>query len=103
MQKSDHGHSYQAVAWIPMDVVASTVNDLIHSTDNTAQLLNVVHPRPTSWNDIFTSVNTELATQLPFVPYAQWLDKLSALASDASIEQMKEVVSQLRYTPSDER
>lgn len=80
-----------------MDVVASTICDLVLSQEQPPLLLNVVHPRPVLWDDILKSVSAELAADLPLVPYAVWFTKLSALASEASIEQMREVVSRLRY------
>lgn len=39
-------------------------------------LVNVVHPQPVSWSDVFGAINDALDTRLPFIAYDEWLIRL---------------------------
>lgn len=82
----------QTEAWIPMDTVAGAVLNLVLSRESPPDVLNVVHPRPARWTEVFGTINDALGAQLPFVPYAQWLAKLEALATNADNGQLEAVV-----------
>ncbi|KAJ3555784.1 hypothetical protein NM688_g2384 [Phlebia brevispora] len=79
------------VSWIPMDAVANIVLDLIVSEEKPAPLLNVVHPRPVPWNEVYSAVNDALDTRLPFVPYHVWISKLEALSVTATPEDLDHI------------
>lgn len=73
--------------------------ELILSSDRAPDLLNVVHPRPALWSDVLGAINSALGTQLPSVPYAQWLAKLEALGAHAGSAQLEAVVSHIYIYP----
>ncbi|THG96088.1 hypothetical protein EW026_g5678 [Hermanssonia centrifuga] len=79
------------VSWIPMDAVADTVLDLIVSPNDPSLVLNVVHPRPSPWNDVIKAINEELRQRLPLVPYAQWIGKLEVLSADPDPQQLENI------------
>ena len=79
-----------------MDAVAETVLDLIVSEAQPAPLLNVVHPRPSPWHEVYANVNEALGAHLPFVPYHEWISKLEALAITATPQDLERIVSLLR-------
>lgn len=76
-----------------MDAVAETVLDLIVSKEEPAPLLNVVHPRPVLWHDVYANVDAALGTHLPFVPYDVWISKLEALSANATPKDLEDIVS----------
>ncbi|TFY82198.1 hypothetical protein EWM64_g1812 [Hericium alpestre] len=65
----------EAVSWIPVDVAASTLLDMLGSSE---PVLHLVHPNPTTWFDI--AVHTSTALRLPLAPYDEWLARLRAQA-----------------------
>ncbi|KAF7798276.1 hypothetical protein EIP86_009494 [Pleurotus ostreatoroseus] len=71
-----------SASWIPMDAVAQLCSDLVFTTNAPPRLVNVVHPDPVTWRHVFEAINSSLDADLPFVPMAQWLGKLEALAGD---------------------
>ncbi len=79
-----------------MDAVADTVLDLIVSPNDPSLVLNVVHPRPSPWNDVIKAINEELRQRLPLVPYAQWIGKLEVLSADPDPQQLENIVSVLQ-------
>ena len=77
-----------------MDAVAGTLVDVALSTAP-PPLVNVVHPRPVPWGDIFGSVNKELALGLPTVPFAEWFKLLEERAAGAGAPELEKVVRAL--------
>ncbi|KAJ3555779.1 hypothetical protein NM688_g2383 [Phlebia brevispora] len=71
-----------SASWVPMDAVANLTLDLIFSADTPPPLVNVVHPHPVTWLDIFGAIDEVLGNNLPFVPMSEWVGKLEVLASD---------------------
>ena len=76
-----------------MDAVAGAVLDLIVSEDQPAALLNVVHPRPIPWHDVYAAVDDALDAHLPFVPYHTWLSILEDRSLTATPEDIEHIVS----------
>lgn len=77
-----------------MDAVADLTLDLMFASSNPSHVVNVVHPKPITWRDIFSAINIAAGSNLPFVPIDEWLGKLEALASDlGSQEHLEKVVS----------
>jgi hypothetical protein len=67
------------VDWLPVDVAAAAILDIAKHTGNSPRpvtYLNLVHPKPTPWNDIFKMVADHL--QLDLVPYDKWSELLGA-------------------------
>ncbi|CAL1703617.1 unnamed protein product [Somion occarium] len=68
------------VSWIPVDVVASAVVEITHSSSATSDVLNIVHPQPVPWNNVFSDIAKTLGSMsgqpVQLVPYADWLAKL---------------------------
>lgn len=56
-------------------------------------MINVVHPRPVSWDHILKLINDALGAQLPMVPYGDWLAKLEALNQNPSSQILADFVS----------
>lgn len=86
----------QAVSWLPMDVVVSSVMNVACKVSSPPAVMNIVHPLPVSWRTIFEYVSaaakelcvTQLA--LPLVSCSQWLGLLST--ERCTEEHMRDVV-----------
>lgn len=67
------------------------------SGDTGADVLNLVHPRPVTWNQIFTDIATILSVELKvgllLVPYSQWISKLDQYSASPTEEDLMTVVS----------
>jgi len=68
-----------SVSWLPTDKAAGAIVDSLHarwdSTDGEKyRYLNLVHPHPTSWNTVFSSMATQLS--LPLVPFKTWVENV---------------------------
>ncbi|RPD77318.1 acetyl-CoA synthetase-like protein [Lentinus tigrinus ALCF2SS1-7] len=71
----------QDLTWVPVDVVASTLQDMaMVETDERA--LHLVSPEPVPWNSVFIPIAERLG--VPAVPYAEWLARLENSAVVAS-------------------
>ncbi|GBE89735.1 acetyl-CoA synthetase-like protein [Sparassis crispa] len=68
------------VAWLPVDITASAILDMVGSK-TVEPVLNLVHPRPVPWDSLFAPAAARLS--LPLVPYAEWLARLEAAAAAA--------------------
>lgn len=66
---------------IPLDLAA---NAIIELRDSTVQTVHVAHPKPTSWNVMFTYIAKTL--NVPLAPYPQWLSRLEASESEQAVE-----------------
>lgn len=72
------------MTWLPVDAAATAFLDLLKHSGNASPAppiayLNLVHPRPTPWNDLFKSVADHL--QLDFIPYNKWTELLRSKAN----------------------
>lgn len=56
------------------------------------RLVNVVHPRPTTWDAVLRGVMAGLAALLPVVPAAAWVQRLDALAASGDAGAVARVV-----------
>ncbi|THH28492.1 hypothetical protein EUX98_g5704 [Antrodiella citrinella] len=72
------------VDWTPLDIAAQTVVDAVESPEPLPTLVNIVHPRPTRWSDVFAAVNTTLGGHLHVVPFSKWLSKVEAHSANAT-------------------
>ena len=79
-----------------MDALSSAVVDVILTTGPLPRLLNVIHPHPVAWRDIFNAINKASGASLPFVPYSEWLTRLEEVATqETSQEVFEQIVSHL--------
>ncbi|KAJ7236051.1 acetyl-CoA synthetase-like protein [Mycena haematopus] len=77
------------VAWIPPEAVAQTIVDVALSTEKPPFAVNLVHPRPVSWDFIISAMaNT---AQLPLVPFADWVQQLQDRSTTASAEDIEKI------------
>ena len=79
------------MTWIPVDDVAAAVSDLLFAP-TLPPLLNVVHPKPVSWEAIMNVICAELKVSLGIVPLKDWLDRVETLSHNASSQVMNDVV-----------
>lgn len=85
-----------------MDAVATMVLDLVTSSAPLPPLVNVVHPRPTSWKDVFQNINLNLdRTPLRLVPFDDWLRAVEDRAVSCSAKDLERLVRAFRtYFPT---
>ena len=80
-----------------MDAVSQAILDVAWSAQS-PPALNVVHPRPVSWNAIMTNINDAIVeegikdSRLPTVTFGAWVKELENHATGASSETMKNIV-----------
>jgi len=81
------------VAWVPMDIAAQTICDIVASPPSTTlpDVLNIVHPHPTSWASILQAINASLGEPLPIVSFAEWLAKVEASSPGADAHDLENV------------
>lgn len=77
-----------------MDAVARAVVDVVLGRE-APELINVVHPRPAKWSDVFGAMQAELGVTLPFVPFDEWVKRLEAVADNASASDLEKIVGSL--------
>ena len=83
----------QSVAFIPLDAIGHAYVDWVLSRDEMPRLVNVVHPRPTSWDVILRGLRAELGEGLPRVTLAEWVAKLEAYSDSPTEEDLSRIVS----------
>ena len=82
-----------------MDLVASSILDLTLSGKAYPPAINILHTRPIQWNTALRHiadalVQEEVTSQLPFVPFPEWVSSLEKRAQPSPREKdMTEVVS----------
>ncbi|KAK7464742.1 hypothetical protein VKT23_005948 [Stygiomarasmius scandens] len=68
------------VSWLPIDIAADAFIDVIfHSGTANSTYLNLIHPNPASWHDLFTEISQSRGN-LSLVPYVQWYTALNDLS-----------------------
>ena len=86
-------HLPQPVSWIPLDAIGSMYLDLLTSDETLPSVINVVHPRPTTWKEMLHGIWEELGASLPFVTLEEWVKRLDALPTAVSNEELQKIVS----------
>ncbi|TFY54704.1 hypothetical protein EVJ58_g8699 [Rhodofomes roseus] len=71
-------NSNNVVSWVPMDVVARTVVDVVLGPES-PELINVVHPHPVKWIVVFEAIQDELGVALSFISFHEWVNQLEAV------------------------
>ncbi|KAI0318579.1 acetyl-CoA synthetase-like protein [Amylostereum chailletii] len=67
------------VSWVPVDVAASVLLEMAHSS---SPVLHLISPHPAQWNAIFSAFGKQLG--LPLLPYAEWLARVQTVVSSPS-------------------
>lgn len=86
-------------SWLPMHAVSQTLLDIAFLVQSPPPALNIVHPRPVSWNYIISSISQALVqegvtpTKLPFDDFQSWFFQLESRSADASEKDIQELVS----------
>ena len=75
-----------------MDAVANAVVDLVVGR-KVPELINVAHPRPVKWSDVFGAMQTELGVALPYISIDAWVKRLEVIADNVSASDLERVVS----------
>jgi hypothetical protein len=78
---------------MPLDAIGQAYVDWVLSRQDLPDLVNVVHPRPTTWDIIYRGIREELGNNLPLIPLKEWLAKLEARLADATPEDLAAIVS----------
>ncbi|KZP28667.1 putative aminoadipate reductase [Athelia psychrophila] len=88
----------QGVAsWLPMDVVSQAILDVALSKQSPSIVLNIVHPRPSQWSTIITSVANALHRAgvaehcLPLIPFKEWFERLEQRSKGANADEMAKI------------
>ncbi|KAJ7214255.1 acetyl-CoA synthetase-like protein [Mycena haematopus] len=77
------------VAWIPPEAVSRTIVDAALSADKPPFAVNLVHPRPVSWDFIISTMAD--TAQLPLVPFADWVQQLQDRSAKATAEDIEKI------------
>ncbi|KAF7357193.1 Acetyl-CoA synthetase-like protein [Mycena sanguinolenta] len=77
------------VAWVPPQAVSQTIVDAAVRGERTPFAINLVHPRPVTWDFVMSTMASTL--QLPMIPSAQWLQQLQHKSGKATDEDMKRI------------
>jgi hypothetical protein len=77
-----------------MDAVATAITEMVLSKEQLSPVVNVSHPNPVAWTEIFTHINTSFGgPPLRIVPFDQWLNAVEVLGSQGSPEDLRCLVS----------
>ncbi|KIJ66073.1 hypothetical protein HYDPIDRAFT_27271 [Hydnomerulius pinastri MD-312] len=78
-------------SWMPAHEVASAVVDVAFAKEVPPQALNIVNPRPATWNDIVRALRDYLVKRkelkpdgLKLVPFGEWIELVAKRAEGAS-------------------
>jgi hypothetical protein len=77
----------QFVTWLPVDVAAVAMLDLLKSSPKVSSpctYVNLVHPHPVEWNKLFEVASNHLQVEL--VPYKDWLERLRSFKDRGTAE-----------------
>ncbi|THH28493.1 hypothetical protein EUX98_g5705 [Antrodiella citrinella] len=72
------------VDWTPLDIAARTIVDTVETPGPLPAFVNLVHPRPSRWSDVFAAVNNCLGGYLHVVPFSEWLRNVEAHSANAT-------------------
>ncbi|TFK33797.1 hypothetical protein BDQ12DRAFT_715644 [Crucibulum laeve] len=86
------------ISWLPMDVAAQVILDVGYSADSPSMALNLVHPKPITWECIIGEIRNAMASSskltvgsIPLVSFGEWHANLENHARDASEEDLKHI------------
>ncbi|KAJ7144760.1 putative aminoadipate reductase [Mycena crocata] len=76
-------------AWLSPEAVAHAIVDVALHPEASPFAINLVHPRPVRWDVVMSSMAN--IAQLRLVPFADWVQKLQALSTNATAEDMEAI------------
>ncbi|GJE88440.1 acetyl-CoA synthetase-like protein [Phanerochaete sordida] len=76
--------------WVPLDAIGEAYVDWVTADGALPAFVNVVHPRPTSWDVVLRGLREELGW-LPVVPLDVWVAKLDAMSGVATADDLARV------------
>lgn len=81
-----------------MDAVCQAIVDIAFTAEVPPLALNLVHPQPVPWNDIFRAIATSLGdvkheAPLPLIPIRDWVARLDKVATSTEEGDMQKIVS----------
>ncbi|KAF8215602.1 hypothetical protein K438DRAFT_1748527 [Mycena galopus ATCC 62051] len=77
------------VAWLPPAAVSRTIIDAALSTERLPFAVNLVHPRSVPWDFVMSAMASE--TQLPMIPFADWVQQLQDRSAQATAEDIADI------------
>ncbi|KAJ7696821.1 acetyl-CoA synthetase-like protein [Mycena rosella] len=77
------------VAWITPEAVAGTIVDAALNTEKSPFAINLVHPRPVTWDALMSSMAR--TAQRPLIPFADWVHQLETRSAHATAEDMENI------------
>ncbi|KAJ7761183.1 putative aminoadipate reductase [Mycena maculata] len=77
------------VAWITPEAISRTILDAALRPEPAPFAINLVHPRPISWNTVLSSMAN--FAQLPLIPFEDWVERLKTLSAHASAEDIEKI------------
>jgi hypothetical protein len=88
---------FQLVSWIDSELVTQAVMDVaftsLTGSENLPTALNLVHPRPVSWNFAMRSIRDLLMQErygskhMSLVEFTEWFKKLEACEAGSDVEE----------------
>lgn len=85
-------YALQHVAWVPLDTIGEIYVEWMFSPSALPPLLNLVHPKQTSWDVVIKGIMQGLGKPLPVVPFDKWIRQLGKLSANASKEELSSIV-----------
>ncbi|KAH8102928.1 hypothetical protein BXZ70DRAFT_927267 [Cristinia sonorae] len=79
------------ISWIPVDVASRFVLDSILSTESLPAVVNLVHPHPVPWQEVFTAIKQVIGGPLELVPFDDWVSRLEAQSAYMRRTDLKDV------------
>lgn len=82
-----------------MHAVSQAILDVAWAGQRSPPALNLVHPRPISWNAIVSVVNEAMVeegiitSKLPLITYQDWFSRLDERSNNPSEDDFKAIVS----------
>ncbi|KAK7007684.1 acetyl-CoA synthetase-like protein [Favolaschia claudopus] len=77
------------INWIPPEAVSQAIIDATLSAQPAPFAMNLVHPRPVSWDSIMSAMAGSF--RLPLIPMKEWVDQLEDRAGDALGEEVDRI------------
>lgn len=87
----------KSVAWMPLDAIGQAYVEWVLSQNSLPKLVNVVHPRPATWDVILRGLREELGN-LPMIPFSQWMEKVNGLSANPTANDLEAVVRTIDFT-----
>ncbi|KAF7378108.1 Acetyl-CoA synthetase-like protein [Mycena sanguinolenta] len=77
------------IAWITPEAVSHTIVDTALSSETPPFAINLVHPRPVSWDFILSTLADTV--QLPLIPFGDWVQQLQDLSTRATAQDIEKI------------